>query len=70
MIDLLTEVAASARADAVRSAVRERAREFGFDAVGFATPDLPRDRQTAYRRFIAEGRHGDMGWVGGPPTQQ
>ena len=44
-------VAAPACADAIRSAICERARALGFDAVGFAAPDLPRDRQSAYRRF-------------------
>ena len=70
MIDLPTQVAAPARADAIRSAIRERARALGFDAVGFAAPDLPRDRQSAYRRFIAEGRHGDMAWLAREPERR
>ena len=70
MIEVLTRVAAPARADAIRSAIRERARALGFDAVGFATPDLPRDRQSAYRRFIAEGRHGDMAWLAREPERR
>src|SRR5687768_1520192 len=53
MTDLMTQVAAPPRADAIRSAIRERAGGLGFDAVGFAAPDLPRERQTAYRRYIA-----------------
>src|ERR687898_407302 len=70
MTDLVTEVAAPARADAVRAAIRERAAVLGFDAVGFAAPDLPRDRQTAYRRYLAEGRHGDMSWLARDPERR
>jgi epoxyqueuosine reductase len=70
MTDLRTQVAAPARADAVRAAVRERARSLGFDAVGFAAPDLPRARQSAYRRYILAGRHGDMAWLAREPERR
>ncbi len=70
MTDLMMQLAAPVRADAVRSAIRERAGALGFDAVGFAAPDLPRDRQTAYRRYIAEGRHGDMSWLARDPERR
>ena len=70
MTDLMTQVASPARADAVRAAVRERARTLGFDAVGFAAPDLPRARQSAYRRYIAAGRHGDMAWLAREPERR
>jgi epoxyqueuosine reductase len=70
MTDLMTQVAAPVRADALRSAIRERAGALGFDAVGFAAPDLPPDRQTAYRRYIAEGRHGDMSWLARDPERR
>jgi epoxyqueuosine reductase len=70
MTDLLTQVAAPARTDAIRSAIRERAGALGFDAVGFAGPDLPRERQTAYRRYLAEGRHGDMSWLARHPERR
>jgi epoxyqueuosine reductase len=70
MTEVMAQVAAPARADGVRSAIRERARALGFDAVGFATPDLPRERQTAYRRFIAAGRHGDMAWLARQPERR
>jgi epoxyqueuosine reductase len=70
MIELKTQDAAPPGADAVSAAVRERARRLGFDAVGFAVPDLPRARQSAYRRYIALGRHGDMAWLGRDPERR
>ena len=70
MADLITQVAAPARGDAIHSPIRERAGALGFDAVGFAAPDLPRARQTAYRRYIAEGRHGDMSWLARDPERR
>jgi epoxyqueuosine reductase len=69
MTDLTTQVAAPPRAQ-VRAAVRERARRLGIDAVGFAAPDLPRARQSAYRRYIAAGRHGDMAWLARDPARR
>lgn len=47
----------------LRARIRDRALALGFDAVGFAPAALgpeARDRLTA---FLAEGRHGDMGWL-------
>jgi epoxyqueuosine reductase len=62
--------AAPVRSDAIRSAVRKRARALGIDAVGFAAPDLPRARQRAYRRYIEAGRHGDMAWLARHPERR
>jgi epoxyqueuosine reductase len=70
MTDLMTPIAAPARADAARIAIREHGLALGFDAVGFALPEVPRDRQTAYRRFIAAGRHGDMAWLARDPERR
>jgi epoxyqueuosine reductase len=70
MTDLLTQVAAPAGADAVRAALRERARGLGIDAVGFAAPELPRARQRAYRHYIAAGHHGDMAWLARDPGRR
>jgi epoxyqueuosine reductase len=70
MTDQITEVPVSPRADALRSAIRERARMLGIDALGFAAPDLPRARQNAYRRYIAAGRHGDMAWLARDPERR
>jgi epoxyqueuosine reductase len=39
------------------------AREHGFDTVGIAPPDaIPRAKERL-ERFLAEGAHGDMGWM-------
>ena len=46
-----------------RSAIGERARALGFDAVGFAKPDLPGRVEAGYRAFVDLGRHGDMDWL-------
>jgi epoxyqueuosine reductase len=70
MTDLMTQVAAPAGANAVRAALRERARGLGIDAVGFAAPELPRARQRAYRRYIAAGHHGDMAWLARDPERR
>ena len=46
-----------------RAAIRERALALGFDAVGFAKPDLPDRVEAGYRAFIDLGHHGGMGWM-------
>ncbi len=44
--------------------VRERARALGFDAVGVARADVPLEADFArYRAFVAEGMHGEMGYL-------
>ena len=48
---------------AVKRAIRERALAEGFDAVGFAPADLAPEAAEHLGRFVAEGRHGDMGWL-------
>jgi epoxyqueuosine reductase len=70
MADLMTQLATAPGADGLRAAVRARARMLGIDAVGFAAPDLPRARQSAYRRYIAAGRHGDMAWLARDPARR
>ena len=54
----------------IKAALRERARALGFDAVGFAAPDLPRGVQDAYRHYLAEGRQGDMAWLARDPGRR
>ncbi|WP_394838535.1 tRNA epoxyqueuosine(34) reductase QueG [Pendulispora rubella] len=45
-------------------AIVARAREMGFDAVGFARADLPLEADYArYREFIDQGMHGEMSWL-------
>ncbi|HSA81393.1 MAG TPA: tRNA epoxyqueuosine(34) reductase QueG [Geminicoccaceae bacterium] len=56
--------------EALKPAIRERARALGFDVVGFAAPALPRAIQSAYRRYIAEGRQGDMAWLAREPERR
>jgi epoxyqueuosine reductase len=54
----------------LRVAIRAQARALGFDAVGFAAPDLPRHLQVAYRQYIAERREGDMTWLARDPERR
>ena len=44
-------------------AIREAARSVGFDAVRFAAADLPPTMKERLERFVALGRHGEMGWL-------
>jgi epoxyqueuosine reductase len=46
-----------------REAIRDRALALGFDAVGFAPAELGREARERLGAFLAEGRHGDMGWM-------
>jgi epoxyqueuosine reductase len=54
---------------ALKDRVRERARELGFDAVGFARADAHPDgaRLTAW---LEAGRHGTMGWMARDPARR
>jgi epoxyqueuosine reductase len=63
-------VAAPAGTRSVKRAVEERARALGFDVVGFARADLPRSIQAEYRRYVAEGRQGDMDWLARDPERR
>jgi len=44
-------------------AIRARALAEGFDAVGFAAADAAPEAAERLAAFLAEGRHGDMGWM-------
>ncbi len=46
-----------------RQAIREQARSLGFDAVGFAAPDLGTSPGDRLREFLGAGMHGDMDWL-------
>ena len=46
-----------------RSAIRDQALALGFDAVGFARADLGPEVRARLMHFLAEGRHGSMGWM-------
>jgi epoxyqueuosine reductase len=47
----------------IKTALRQTAREHGFDAVGIARPDSIPQAKPYFERFIAEGQHGDMDWL-------
>jgi epoxyqueuosine reductase len=46
-----------------KAAIREKALALGFDAVGFAAADLGAEARAHLSEFLAEGFHGDMGWL-------
>jgi epoxyqueuosine reductase len=45
------------------TAIRDKALALGFDAVGFAPAALAPAARERLERFVAEGQHGDMGWL-------
>ena len=49
----------------IGKAIRDRARELGFAAVGFAAADAlsARDVAAELNQFLSQGRHGDMNWL-------
>ncbi|HRK95133.1 MAG TPA: tRNA epoxyqueuosine(34) reductase QueG [Rhodospirillales bacterium] len=47
----------------MKEAVREKALSLGFDVCGFALADADPDDAANLRRYLAEGRHGDMAWM-------
>jgi len=46
-----------------REAIRDKALALGFDAVGFAHAALGDRTREGLRSFLAQGFHGDMGWM-------
>jgi epoxyqueuosine reductase len=47
----------------IKTKLQQAARQHGFDVIGITRPDsIPQARQY-FERFIAEGQHGDMGWL-------
>lgn len=50
-------------ADDIKSAIRQRALAVGFDAIGFAPASLATEAREHLQAFLAQGRHGDMGWM-------
>ena len=49
--------------DSAKDTIRARARELGFDSVGFAPAELDPAARSGLRSYLAEGRHGDMAWL-------
>ncbi len=50
-------------AEHLKSAIRERALSLGFDTVGFAPAALDPKAGKGLDAFLAQGCHGDMGWM-------
>jgi epoxyqueuosine reductase len=48
---------------AIKAAIRQEALALGFDAVGFAPPELAAEARRHLEEFLARGYHGDMGWL-------
>ncbi|WP_293943973.1 tRNA epoxyqueuosine(34) reductase QueG [Sphingomonas sp.] len=47
----------------IESRIREKAAELGFVACGFARADAAPEAGAGLREWLAEGRHGGMGWM-------
>jgi epoxyqueuosine reductase len=54
----------------LHSAIRARALELGFDAIGFAPADLAPEARDRLRAFLAAGQHGEMGWLAARAEQR
>ncbi len=50
-------------AETLKQSIAAEARALGFDAVRFASADASSGAGEALDAFLAEGRHGDMGWL-------
>ena len=53
-----------------KEAVHARAREMGFDAVGFTAPQLSPRVKEDFTAFIKQGLHGDMVWMAEKAAQR
>ncbi|HCX66288.1 MAG TPA: tRNA epoxyqueuosine(34) reductase QueG, partial [Rhodobiaceae bacterium] len=51
------------RPAALREALVLRAKEAGFDDIGIARSDARADLPAKLDRWLALGRHGQMGWM-------
>jgi epoxyqueuosine reductase len=54
----------------IKQTIRDRALAQGFDAVGFAAPDLGDAARRNLARFLARGFHGDMSWLAADPERR
>ncbi len=50
-------------ANALKAAIEDKAREEGFGGFGVCQPDATPDTARRLAQYVAEGRHGDMGWM-------
>ncbi len=62
-------MALDARCTELRDAIREEGFRLGFSAVGFAPPRLP-EAGERFREWLADGRHGTMGWMARDPERR
>lgn len=53
----------SVDATAIKDAIRAKALEIGFEAIGFAAADTDPADAAALARFLKNGYHGDMAWM-------
>ncbi|MEE8438053.1 MAG: tRNA epoxyqueuosine(34) reductase QueG, partial [Micropepsaceae bacterium] len=53
----------TSNSSALKDAIRARAKEKGFDSVGFAKPRLPLNAADDLEQFLDQGLHGDMAWM-------
>lgn len=53
----------AAKKPSPKDAIRQRALSLGFDAVGFAPAALAPEARSGLTDFLANGYHGDMGWL-------
>ena len=54
----------------IKRAVKEKAGECGFDAVGFTSTDPDKKNARNLARFLAGGLHGDMAWMARAPERR
>ncbi len=47
----------------LKTSIRAKALECGFDLCRFTRPDIPVAHQAAYQAWVAAGMHADMGWM-------
>ncbi len=60
---MITAEKAAVTPAAIKAAIRERALGLGFDAAGFAAPELLPAAKGELAEYIGRGLHGDMGWL-------
>src|SRR4051812_37212735 len=51
------------QAASLKNRLRELALAHGFDAVGFAAPQMSDEPHTHLKEFLARHYHGDMNWL-------
>ncbi|MDE2228135.1 MAG: tRNA epoxyqueuosine(34) reductase QueG [Alphaproteobacteria bacterium] len=47
----------------IKATIRDEALRLGFDAVGFAAPDMAEATRAGLARFLEQGFHGEMDWL-------